>query len=186
VKRAAAFICISLLVGGSLAGCRPRKPKPPSPPKQTSPSEIPKQINTQGIRINWRVKQPTGKLWRVLDLKAEKGTVESGTQSGVMTNAAGTLYKENKARAEFEAPTVEATRDQKVVVATGGVKLTSIDPKGVLVTADKATWYIEKNVVVAEGHVYLEQRSPKTNQKVAWGNTERLTINTELQKFSIP
>ncbi len=143
-------------------------------------------INTQGIRINWRAKQKTGSLWRVLDLKAEKGTIDSQSQSGVMTNATGTLYRENRARAAFEAPTVEAARDQRSVVATGGVKVRGLNPKGALITADKATWYIEKNIVIAEGHVYMEQRNPKTDQKTAWGNAERLTINTELQHFSIP
>lgn len=143
-------------------------------------------MNTQGISINWRVKQKNGQLWSVLDLKAANGKIDAQTQSGTMSNASGTLYRANRPRAAFEAPTVEAAKDQKTVVATGGVTVRSLNPKGILVTADRATWIIEKNVIIAEGHVYMEQRDPKSGRKIAWGRADHLTINTELQQFSIP
>lgn len=177
--------CSLLIVAVLLPGCRPPGPRPPARPKQTIP-EIPAAVNTQGIRINWRVKQKNGQLWRVLDLNASNGRIDAQTQSGTMATTTGTLYRENRPRAAFVAPKVEAARDQKTVVATGGVKVRSLDPEGILVTADKATWIIEKNVIVAEGHVYMEQRDPKTNRLIAHGTAAHLTINTELREFSIP
>lgn len=168
-----------------LSGCGPYKPVPVKPPKQTIP-ELPAAVNTQGIRINWRVKQKDHQLWRVLDLNAVNGKIDAQTQSGTMSTATGTLYRQDRARAVFEAPTVHASNDQKTVVATGGVKVRSVDPPGILVTADRATWFIEKNVIVAEGNVYMEQRDPKTARKIAWGKAAHLTINTELREFSIP
>jgi lipopolysaccharide assembly outer membrane protein LptD (OstA) len=166
-------------------GCR--KP-PPRPPAQQKPSaaELPAAVNTQGIRINWRAQQKNGQLWSVLDLNAANGKIDAQSQSGTMSKTSGTLYRENHPRATFEAPTVKASNDQKTVVATGGVKMRSLEPKGILLTADRATWIIEKNKVIAEGHVYLEQRDPKSNAILAWGRAEHLTINTDLQRFSIP
>src|ERR1044071_4680819 len=104
-----------------LSGCRPPKPLPVKRPKQTMP-ELPAAVNTQGIRINWRVKQKDKQLWRVLDLNAVSGKIDAQNQSGTMSSATGTLYRQDRARATFEAPTVKASNDQKMVVATGGVK----------------------------------------------------------------
>lgn len=179
------LVFLSALSLTLLPGCRPPKPRPPVVSKQTLP-DLPAAVNTQGIRINWRATQKNGKLWRVLDLNAANGRIEAQTQSGTMANASGTLYREDVARAAFEAPKMQAANDRKTVVATGGVKVRSLQPEGILVTADRATWYIEKNVIVAEGHVYMEQRDPKTGRKISYGNAEHLTINTELRQFSIP
>ena len=177
---------VSALLSALLsAGCRKPPTRPPVQQKPAAP-ELPAAVNTQGIRINWRAQQKNGKLWSVLDLNAANGKIEAQTQSGTMSQASGTLYRENRPRATFEAPTVKAANDQKTVVATGGVKMRSLEPKGILLTADRATWVIEKNKVIAEGHVYLEQRDPKSNAILAWGRAEHLTISTELQHFSIP
>jgi glutathione peroxidase-family protein len=82
---------------------------------------------------------------------------------------------------------VDAQETKKIVIASGGVKATSIQPLGITVTADKVTWYFAKDLIIAEGRVYIQYQPVGAPQPVDWGGpVDRLTINTELKKFHIP
>lgn len=182
--RQIAVLCLLFLLVS--AGCRPHRPKKNPPPSQPS-TTLPVTVNTRGITINWRQKTPKGKLERVLDLQAENGALERDTQTGKMNKANGTLYRNNEARARFVAPTVYASKDRKSVTASGGVKITSLAPTGTSITADKVTWRIPENKIIAEGHVSFEYRSPESGEMIASGGPfPHVTIDTELQRLHVP
>jgi hypothetical protein len=178
----AAVFCIS--------GCGPRPPVNANSKSklQAKLKDIgPVKLNSQGITVNWLERLPNGGVRRIMDIHAVSGELIRGSQSGLMNTADGVLYKDNVPKARFEAPTVHAYEDKKIVVAEGGVKAMSIQPVGITVTADKVTWYFARDLVVAEGNVYIQYQPVGTPKPVDWGGpVDRLTINTELKKFHIP
>src|SRR5436190_1269970 len=78
--------------------------------------------------------------------------------SGDFNNAAGIVYQDGKPVAKFTAPVVNAVEEKQVVVATGRVRIDSIDPPGGTVEADRVWWFIERKKVLAEGAVVVRYR----------------------------
>ena len=169
-----------------LTGCAPRPIKAANkPPAQAQP--LPKGMVGQGISVNWLENMKDGTVQPVLDIKAESGTATTGTRSGKFVEAEGFFYQKGRKVLKFEAPVVNAAEAKQTVVATGGVKALSLQPAGVTVEADRVTWLIPKNKVVAEGNVILRYQRPGDDRPIAWGGpVPRLTIDTELKSFSIP
>jgi hypothetical protein len=186
----APFALLPLLL--FLAGCAPAPPPAPAA-KETAQKQgavkknnLPGRVRTRGIIILWRESTPSGGLRRVMEVQAETGTVDAETQSGTFNRARGVLYRDDKPRARYEAPVVEAAQDRSVVIARGGVTMRSIEPPGVTLTAGRITWHIAQNVIVAEGHVRVVYQPPGAPRPTAVGGADRMTINTELQKFHVP
>jgi hypothetical protein len=180
-------LCFVLLCPAVLlAGCVSRPLKAASTP-QAPPQPLPKGVEGQGISVNWLENMPNGAVQHVLDIKAESGTATTGTRSGKFNEAKGFFYQNGRRVLRFEAPVVNAAEEKKTVVASGRVKALSLEPAGVTVEADRVTWLIPQNKVVAEGNVTLRYQRPGDPVPIAWGGpVPRLTIDTELKKFSIP
>ncbi|MEP6755884.1 MAG: hypothetical protein ABJA67_10310 [Chthonomonadales bacterium] len=177
---------VGLMVFIAIAGgCRPPiKFAPPKAPKQ---NRVPPTILSKGITVNWFEKQKNGTLRHLMDIEAETGTLISGKQSGVLRNAHGILYKEGKPAARFESPLVNAEEEKKIVRATGGVVAHSIDPPGVTVWADKVTWNIQGDKVVARENVrFTYLRKGDTAPYAEGGPMDQCTIDTTLKRFHIP
>lgn len=137
--------------------------------------------------MRWSEKAPEGGLRRVMDVKAESGTLDAEQESGRMNRASGLLYRENRPRARFIAPVVEAARNRGLVTARGGVTVYSIDPPGGKLTADRITWYARQDKIVAMGNVSIEYRPPNAPAPTAWGGPyPRATLHTERWRFTIP
>ncbi len=180
---------VLLLVG--LAGCGPDHRNRPAVVHQTArpapAPERPHAVNTRGLSGRWQERTEKGGIRRVMDVHAETGRLDAQTQSGTLYKANGLLYHDDRARARFEAPVVEARKDHSVVIARGGVRVVSIDPPGVTLTAERVTWQVDKDLIVAEGSVSFEQRPPGSARPTAWGGPfPHVTANTELQRLTIP
>lgn len=122
-----------------------------------------------------------------MDLRARTGSLDAPTESGVLNAATGVIYRENRPRARFSAPLVKASHKTGTVVASNGVKVTSVDPAGIVVTADEITWEADRDLIVARGNVTIRQVPPGATQPTMWGGPyETATINTAMKRFTIP
>lgn len=187
MRRVLAGACIAACLVS--AGCI-RKPvrKPASAEKDRGASVVlPGRVRTTGPRIRWQQARPGGGLTRQIDVTAALGTVDPQNESGVMVKASGVLYVRNEPRARFEAPVVEAYRDRNTVIVPRGVHLASIAPPGIDVVADRLTWRADLGRITAEGNVRFVHRPPGAARDAAWGGPfSRVTLNTELERISIP
>jgi hypothetical protein len=145
------------------------------------------KVATAAILIRWQEPGPDGRVIPVLETEAKDGTVDASSQSGTFRSATGWLYKDGRRRARFKAPVVEARREQSRVTARGGVVVWSVDPPGVTVFADRATWFADRGRIVAEGGVRFRQKSADGRSTQAIGGPfDQVTISTELEKITIP
>ena len=179
-KLAAVLLCTVLL----LAGCRVRQRTSIKPKKSNDVPPI--NINSRGITVNWQAKNAVGITQPVLDLKARDGKLEAQNQSGLLGKADGVFYMNGKPKAHFDAPYVKANRESNRVVAFGGVTVISLDPPGAKMTARRIVWIFEKNSIIATGNVYLTWTPKGEALPVAHGGAEQMTLNTDMQKLTIP
>jgi lipopolysaccharide assembly outer membrane protein LptD (OstA) len=130
---------------------------------------------------------PNGEARPVLDIVAESGAALTGTRSGNFNQSRGFIYREGKKALRFEAPSVDASEEKQTVIATGRVKVWSVDPPGGTVEADRATWYIQKNKIVAEGNVTMTfHPADPSKPSMSLGPVRQLQIDTELKHIEVP
>jgi hypothetical protein len=139
------------------------------------------------LLLAWNEPAPDGRINPVLEVEAEGGVVEQRTQSGSLKHARGRIYRSGVLRATFTAPRVEADMAAQRVVAEGGVQIDGVAPAGLTLRAVRIVWKPELNRIVAQGEVRFEKRDPATGRLEAEGGPfERMTIDTELQKLTVP
>jgi hypothetical protein len=72
-------------------------------------------------------------------------------------------------------------------MASGGVTVNSVSPPGFTLVARRVEWRTDLNRIVASGDVRFVRRQPATGAIEAEGGPfERVTIDTELRRLSIP
>lgn len=158
----------------------------PSPKQETKQNTVPRKLESEKITVRWRERAPQGGIRPLMDIWAETGTLQSSTQSGILQKTRGILYRNGRPAARFTAPQVEAYRDQNRVTALGGVVVTSIDPPDVTLKADRITWYVDRDTIVAQGSCRMALRPRDASQPAAEGRAEQITIDTKMERFSIP
>lgn len=172
-------------------GCGPAAPKngstgAPSPKRETKQDTVPRKLESEKITVRWRERAPQGGVRPLMDIWAETGTLHSSTQSGTLQKTRGILYRNGRPAARFTAPQVEAYRDQNRVTAQGGVVMTSIDPPDVTLNASSVTWYVDRDTIVARGSCRIALRPRDASRPAAEGRAEQITIDTKMERFSIP
>lgn len=180
---------IPLLLLLALLGCGPGRPpsRNNSPKKSSAQEELPRELVSRGISLVWREEQPQNRMQRILEMKAETGSLNAETQSGQMQKATGIFYRDDKPRARFVAPRVEAIRQESKMIATGGVTIYSIEPKGITVRADEVVWSYADNRIVARGNVRFEEKPPGAAAPTSEGGPfPQVTIDTQMQRLTIP
>lgn len=169
-------------------------PAPPPPGSGAKPSNTkqdeqsrPSQLDSRGIRIRWQERTPEGSLRPLLEMHAESGRLEALSQSGFMRRAKGVLYREGKSQARFEAPAVEAKEETSTVVAREGVRIVSVEPPGLTLTADTVTWQADRDKIVLEGNVRFVHQPPGEKKPVARGGPfPHVTVHIHAQELTIP
>jgi hypothetical protein len=179
---------IPLLLLLCLLGCGPgRSPSRNSAKKNEVQEDVPRELVSRGISLIWQEEQPKNRIQRILEMKAETGSLNAETQSGRMLKATGIFYRDDTPRARFEAPKVEAIRQESKLIATGGVIIYSLKPKGITVRADQVVWNYAANRIVALGNVRFEQKPPGIDAPVSQGGPfPQVTIDTQVQRLTIP
>jgi hypothetical protein len=171
-----------------VTGCpRPAPPPGSQPPQPAAKSDsLPAGVNSKGITVTWQEREGKTGVRRLMDLQAATGKLEKDAQSGTLNRASGVLYKDNKPKVRFSAPVVVAAQDQKSVTATGRVRITSIDPTGVTIEADRVFWKVEQNKIIAEGNIQFTYQPAGQVKPVGWGGPfPRVVMDTELQRLQI-
>jgi hypothetical protein len=92
-------------------------------------------------------------LWTANVERSEASTGENGSIIGQMDGVDGILYEGGKPADKFLAAKVIYDNARKIVVARGGVKITSLTQSSTTLTCDKVVWYMGKNKLVGSGHV---------------------------------
>ncbi len=177
------FVLFSLL----LVGCVHVQPIAERNSNANKPKQVIPNVNSQGITMHWQEKDIKSRVFKpLLDIKADNGMMKASSESGTLNQASGVLYKNGLPAARFQAPHVKASRASNIVIAYNGVVLNSISPPGVKVTADRFIWRMIENKIIVYGNVHVVYQPPKAKTPVAWGFAQRMTIDTQLQKLTIP
>lgn len=175
---AMAGVAALLVVTG---GCR--RPLPPVEVK----TPIDRTVATTRVLVSWQEPGAGGQAVPVLEVEAESGTVEQASQSGTFERARGRIYREGVLRARFEAPIMEADQASNTATARGRVVVTSVEPAGLTVRADRVVWKASENSIIATGRVTFRQVDPATGRELAAGGPfPKVTFDTGLQKLTIP
>lgn len=187
--RRAALAAVTAFVALGLAACGPRRPAARTQPPRDNDQQStrPRQLLSQGVTVRWHEKGPAGKLRRVLEVVAASGQLQADTESGVLNDARGSFYRNDEPRARFTAPRVEAWRARRLVIAEGGVRLESVDPPGLTVTADRVVWHTDTDRIVGRGNVRFQHQPPGSASVAAEGGPfDQVTIDTGMRRITIP
>lgn len=177
---------LACLLAAALYGCGPSKALKQDKPKSEPEKAIQAEASAKGISVLWSEKTENGGIRKVIEAKAQEGTINAEKKSSEMKKATGTLYKENKPAARLQADVIRGDENKHVVVATGSVKVTSINPPGYTMTTKKATWNAAKDLITAEGEVYLTYQKPgESAPSITVGPSPRAQFQTELKVWKI-
>ena len=73
-----------------------------------------------------------------------------------LRNVRGVMYADNKPANSFTAPHVVAYNANKLVVATGGIRVVSLSEPGTWLTCDRMTYYAAQGKIIGTGHVVFK------------------------------
>ena len=108
------------------------------------------EVSQRGVTLNWVEK---GVLR--MSATASKGQISEITKVGILFNFSAKLYDNGRLTTTMTAPKVIADTTNRIVTATGGVTLKSLDRKTV-VKAKWMKWYEKKQKVVGNGGVDIK------------------------------
>ncbi len=135
----------------------------------------------------WTEPGPDGRVVPILELEAEGGTLREDQKSGTFERALARIYRAGRLVARLRAPRVQATLAVRRIQALGGVVLTSAQPEGLRVDADRVEWLLDRGRVVATGRVRFVQRDAASGRRVAEGGVfRRVTLDTDRWRLTIP
>ncbi len=144
-----------IIIAVLMCGCNKQ---PRNPAKTAKPPELRLQVATRHIVVNWRIPgSPSRQVWTATAKNGVglQGEALTGSSSGRFEGVDCTLFdKAGKAASRLQAASVIADRDKYEIVASGGVKATSLVNQ-VTLSADRATWIASKHKIIAEGSVRL-------------------------------
>lgn len=176
-RRSALFCVLAAAFLLSLAGCGPRQSstspeqqptnttesvkttssdnaktndnaKPDETPVKPAVDSGPKlELSQRGVTLNWVEK---GVLR--MSASASRGQISEVTKVGVLFNFSAKLYDNGRLTTTMTAPKVTADTANRIITATGGVTMKSLDRKTV-VKAKWMKWYEKQQKVVGNGGV---------------------------------
>jgi hypothetical protein len=144
-------------------------------------------VAATSILMAWTELGPDGRIMPLLEMEADGGTLREDRKSGTFQRALARIYRRGSLVARLRAPRVEATLAAHRVEARGGVVLTSVQPEGLRVDADRVAWLLDQSRVVAIGRVRFVQTDAASGTRVAEGGEFRqATLDTKRWRLTIP
>jgi len=127
-------------------------PNSRSLPKPGPGSGRPKvTITTQGVTVTW----PDPKGNKLMTARAKQLSWDELQQKGSALDFSAKLYENGKLTATMSAPKAEVDTKNQIVLATGGVTLTSTERKATA-KAGWMKWYAKKKTVIGNGGVKIK------------------------------
>ena len=147
--------------------------------------EVPGAISGKGwiIKIKARPQSGNGPLETVLQANAETGIIkDTHNLNAELTGVRAQLYQKGVQTATIFAPQASANQNAKTLLATGGVKVTSItDPPDTVVTADRLSWNANTNELIAIGNAHAVMHTPEGKERSTSG--DKLYFDTRLKEI---
>jgi hypothetical protein len=139
-------VSVKLRTASSRQTARP----PVALPKQQIGSAPQMDITQKGVSLRW---VENGQLR--MTARATFLTGNEVTRRGTLSNFSGELYENGKLTAAIRAPMVEVDEAKRIIIASGGVSLKSLERK-TKVRAKWIKWYEKDQRVVGNGGVKIE------------------------------
>jgi hypothetical protein len=136
------------------------------PDRKAAKAALPEGIQGEGWHIPWRMadpKHPNGPPITVLIADARTGSMNSEGDNILVRlhDVHAQLFHAGKRAAYVTADNVTTNKNTRVVIGTGGVKVTSLTaPPDTVITADRMTWDPHTNKVIALGNAHARQTKP--------------------------
>lgn len=99
------------------------------------------------------------------------------TRQGVFQDFSAELYENGKLTATLKAPKALVDGDKRMVIASGGVKMKSMERETSMI-AEKVTWYAKQKKIVGSGGV-------KVNSTTGQITAAEIETDTTLSKISV-
>lgn len=136
--------------GGGRSSHKTIKPSNYHAIKPSIPHEGPKlQMTQQGVTLSW-IENGVVRM----SAKAREGQINEVTKVGQLLDFSAKMFEDGKLTTTMSAPKVVADTEKRVVTATGGVTLKSLDRK-TTVKAQWMKWYSRQHKVVGDGGVKI-------------------------------
>lgn len=124
------------------------------PPAGTESADRPDgprlELTQQGVTLTWHER---GQLR--MDARASSLKADEVTKTGTLLDFSARLYENGKLTAEIRAPKAVADTDKRIVTASGGVTLKSVE-RATTVRSEWVRWYAREQRVVGNAGVKIE------------------------------
>ena len=149
----------------SAPAIQPTKPQTPGAKSQTAAQANPAPAQPLHPPLGAVQKNPTFKWVENgqirMDAKARSGRADELTRVAELVDFSANLYENGKLTSTMTAPKVLADMDKRIVTATGGVTMKSLD-RATVVKADWMKWFAKEQKVVGNGGVKIDShKGPK-------------------------
>jgi len=155
-------------------------------PEEDETKNLTGEVKGTNWHIPWTIRDAKGKTVPALIADARKGEMNN-LDDGYAMHLHGVqaeLFQEGVHAADIVAEEVDANSEEKIIVGTGGVRVSSLtNPPDTVITADKITWDPQTARMVAVGHALVTQRPPKGVPITQTGG--RITFDTKFQKIKV-
>ncbi len=183
--------CTAILVSSLIiCGCGKSNAIPNRKPTKAelelkAKKEIPGEITGTTWHIRWLNPAATGNhdLQTVVLADSAHGSVSDPANPTItLYEVAAKIFRDGAQTGTVYAPVVAANQRDKVLLATGGVKLTSItDPPDTVVTGDAMRWDTTRNRLVVIGNARAVVLRPGQKPDTTTGDT--LVFDTKLKEL---
>jgi len=152
------------------ANAAAKKPDPPATAAYTGPRL---ELSQKTVTLRWIEKG----LLR-MSVTASEFNGDEVTRTGSLLDFSAKLYENGKLTAEMSAPKAVADTTNRIVTATGGVSLRSVERK-TSIKAGWMRWFARENRVVGSGGVSIESTMGTVEAAAFEADTALKTISVK-------
>jgi hypothetical protein len=186
------YLGVALAVSLLWSGCGKKPTQVAEKPKteKKAQDELPGRVRGKGWRIFWRAndQNPNAKPLPVLIADAEQGELinEDEVPSMRLKEVKAKLFREGAHAANVEAAQIDADRQNRKVVGTGGVVLRSlVNPPNTVVRAETLTWDTKTDQFIAEGDASVSRPAYRGAPAMRAEHMARIFFSSKLDAFRV-
>jgi len=156
-------------------------------PDEDETKNLTGEVKGTNWHIPWTIRNSKGQTVPALIADARRGEMNNLDDGYAMRlhGVTAQLFQEGVHAADIVAGQVDANSEDKLIVGTGGVQVTSLtNPPDTVVTAEKITWDPHTFKMVAVGHAKVIQ-TPRNGGVPISQTGGRIMFDTKFQKFEV-